>query len=65
MVDRGYLDLAWFADLTAAGVYFVTRLRTTARDRVVVRRPVPHHRGIVVDQEIQFSGDANRRTYPD
>jgi len=32
--DRGYLDLKWFAELTAAGVYFVSRLRTTARYRV-------------------------------
>jgi IS4 transposase len=63
--DRGYLDLAWFARLNAAGVFFVTRLRTTARFRVVARRPVPQHRGIVVDQEIRFSGAHSRLDYPD
>ena len=54
----------WFADLTAAGVFFVTRLRTTARYRVVARRPVPQHRGIVADQEFAFAGTASRRQYP-
>jgi hypothetical protein len=63
--DRGYLDLSWFAELSAAGVFFVTRLRTTARYRVVSRRPVPQHRGIVVDQEIRFSGEDSQRAYPD
>ena len=65
VVDRGYLNLYWFAELTAAGVYFVTRLRTTARYRVVARRRVPLHRGIVVDQEIRFAGKASRRSYRD
>jgi hypothetical protein len=65
VLDRGYLDLYWFADLTAAGVFFVTRLRTTARYRVVARRPVPQHRGIVADHDIQFAGKASRRSYPD
>ena len=65
VLDRGYLDLSWFAELTAAGVYFVTRLRTTARYRVVARRPVPQHRGIVADQDIRFTGKASHRSYPD
>ncbi len=63
--DRGYLDLAWFAELSAAGVFFVTRLRTTTRYRVVARRPIPQHRGIVVDQEIRFSGADSQRAYPE
>ena len=63
VLDRGYLNLYWFAELTAAGVYFVTRLRTTARYRVVARRQVPQHRGIVADQEIRFAGKASRRSY--
>lgn len=65
VVDRGYLNLYWFAELTAAGVYFVTRLRTTARYRVVARRQVPQHRGIVADQDIRFAGKASRRSYRD
>jgi hypothetical protein len=65
VMDRGYLDVAWFAELTAAGVYFVTRLRTTARYRVIRRRAVPQHRGIEVDQDIRFSGERSARAYPD
>lgn len=65
VVDRGYLNLYWFAELTAAGVYFVTRLRTTARYRVVTRRRVPQHRGIVVDQDIRFRGSHSQHSYPD
>jgi hypothetical protein len=63
--DRGYLNLKWFAELTTAGVFFVTRLRTTARYRVVGRRPVPQHRGIVVDHDIRFSGEDSQRDYPE
>jgi hypothetical protein len=62
--DRGYLHLKWFAELTAAGVFFVTRLRTTARYRIVERRTVPQHRGIIVDQDIRFSGEDSQRDYP-
>jgi hypothetical protein len=62
--DRGYLHLKWFAELTAAGVFFVTRLRTTARYRIVGRRTVPQHRGIVVDHDIRFSGEDSQRDYP-
>lgn len=65
VIDRGYLDLSWFAELTAAGVYFVTRLRTTARYRVVARRAVPQQRGIEVDQDIRFSGKHSKRAYPE
>ena len=25
--DSGYLDIAWFAELTTSGVYFVTRMK--------------------------------------
>jgi hypothetical protein len=63
--DRGYLKVLWFAELTAAGVYFVTRLKTTTRYRVVARRPVPQHRNILIDQEIQLRGRLSRRQYPD
>jgi IS4 transposase len=62
--DRGYLKVSWFAELNAAGVYFVTRLMTT-RYRVIARRPVPQHRHILVDHEIKLCGRLTRRQYPD
>lgn len=62
--DRGYLDFAWFADLTAAGVFFVTRLKTTADYRVIARRVPPQDRGILTDQDIRLCGPLTRQKYP-
>src|SRR5437588_12021394 len=33
--DRGYIDYQWFADLTRAGVYLVTRMKDNADYEVV------------------------------
>ena len=62
--DKGYTDFAWFADLTAAGVFFVTRLKRNADYTVVERRKPPQDRGIVCDQVIRFRGPVTRRRYP-
>lgn len=61
---RAYLSFTWFADLTAAGVFFVTRLKVNALYRVVDRRPVPQGRGIVCDQRIRFTGTLTRHKDP-
>jgi hypothetical protein len=37
--DMGYLDFAWFAALTARGVWFVTRLKENTDYRIVARSP--------------------------
>lgn len=52
VVDRGYLDYAWFATLTGAGVFFVTRLKVDAAYEVVERRAVPQTGGILADERI-------------
>src|SRR5216684_7074107 len=41
--DKGYTDFAWFADLTATGVFFVTRLKRKADYTVIERRTPPQH----------------------
>jgi hypothetical protein len=41
VMDRGYVDYAWFGRLTTDGVFFVTRLKDNARYRVVEDRRVP------------------------
>ena len=41
VMDRGYVDYAWFSRLTIAGVFFVTRLKDNALYRVVERRRPP------------------------
>jgi hypothetical protein len=63
--DKGYTDFAWFAALTTAGVFFVTRLKRGADYTVVERRVPPQNRGIICDQVIRFRGPLTRQKYPD
>ena len=65
VVDKGYIDFAWFAELTAAHVFFVTRLKRNADYTMVERHTPPQHRGILCDQRIRFRGPVTRRKYPD
>lgn len=62
--DKGYTDFGWFAELTTAGVFFVTRLKAAADYRVVHRRVPPQDRGILVDHEIRFRGPLTKHKYP-
>jgi len=39
-IDRGYNDYAWYNQLTKKGIFFVTRLKTNAKIRIVSRRTV-------------------------
>jgi len=61
--DKGYTDFAWFADLTAAGVFFVTRLKRNADYTGVARRTPAQDRGIVCDQIIRFRGQRTQQKY--
>jgi Transposase DDE domain/Domain of unknown function (DUF4372) len=54
VMDRGYNDYTWFADLTRQGVHFVTRMKDNADYFVVEDRPLPQRRGLVSDQVICF-----------
>jgi hypothetical protein len=63
--DKAYTDFRWFAELTAAGVFFVTRLKRNADYTVLERRTPPQDRGIVCDQIIRFRGPLTRQKYPD
>ncbi len=56
VMDRGYVDYAWFGELTAQGVYFVTRMKTNMVYRVKDRREVPKHSAILRDEIIEFPG---------
>jgi len=62
--DKAYTNFTWFAALSAAGVYFVTRLKADADYRVVERRVPPQDRGILLDQLIRFRGPLTRQKYP-
>jgi len=54
VMDRGYQDYAWFAELTRQGVYFVTRLKDNADYIVVENRELPRRKGLLRDQVICF-----------
>jgi hypothetical protein len=56
VMDRGYVDYAWFATLTRQGVFFVTRLKDNAVYTVVGTRELPVKRGIVHDELIELAG---------
>ncbi len=61
--DRGYLDLAWFAQLTDTGVYFVTRMKETLLYEVVKSLDVPLHGGVVTDEWIALSNPRSGTIY--
>lgn len=55
VMDRGYLDYAWYAQLTADKVFFVTRPRRNMDYRVVHRAPVPARGPVVRDEIIRLA----------
>jgi len=56
VMDRGYTDYAWFGQLTAQGVWFVTRQKDTAVYEVVEPRPLPLHGRVERDEVIRLTG---------
>jgi hypothetical protein len=54
VMDRGYNDYSWFAELTQQGVYFVTRMKDNADSIVLEERELPHRKGLLRDQVICF-----------
>ncbi len=63
-IDRGYNDYAWYKQLTEKGIFFVTRLKSNAKTRVVSRRPVLSGKGLSSDQTIEFTGVQTARKCP-
>jgi Transposase DDE domain/Domain of unknown function (DUF4372) len=55
VMDRGYLDYAWFGQLTAQEVFFVTRLKDNTAYRVVERRSVPARSAVLRDELIELT----------
>lgn len=54
VMDRGYVDYAWYEQLTRQGVFFVTRLRHDAHYHVIRSRPLPEGGEILSDQVIHL-----------
>jgi hypothetical protein len=61
VMDRGYLDFAWFAQLMAQGVFFVTRPKHNTAYTVVESRSVVERSLVVADEIIALSGFQARR----
>ena len=53
-IDRGYIDYAWFRELTQEEVYFVTRMKENAVYEVKEELQVPQNSNVVCDQIICF-----------
>ena len=64
VMDRGYTDYQWFADLTKRGIIFVTRLKDNAVYEVVEERVVPQNRHVLRDQVIRLSSAQAARKCP-
>src|SRR5438094_7720114 len=54
VMDRGYNDYDWFAELTDQGVFFVTRMKANADYGVLQKRNVPEKGNVQRDEEIFF-----------
>ena len=63
-IDRGYNDYAWYNQLTEKGIFFVTRLKSNAKTRVVSRLPVLSSKGLSSDQSIEFTGVLTAKKCP-
>ena len=63
-IDKGYNDYNWYKQLTDKGIFFVTRLKSNAKFRIVSRRPVLKEKGLTCDQTIKFSGAQTAKKCP-
>lgn len=54
--DRGYIDYGWFSQLTASGIFFVTRAKKHMAFEVVEHRVPPLSRNVIADQIVQVEG---------
>jgi hypothetical protein len=54
--DLGYTDYAWYAQLTAQKIFFVTRQKRNARYEVLACRKVNKNQGLISDQTIRLTG---------
>jgi len=52
--DKGYNCYRWHNSLTEQGIFFVSRIRSNARYRVLERRAVNRNGGVTSDQTIEY-----------
>jgi transposase len=63
VMDKGYVDYAWWQQMTEDGAFFVTRLKKDLRYQVIKENPVPERGNVRGDHwiEIQSTQDPTRR----
>ncbi len=54
VIDRGYKDYEWFAEMTVEGVFFVTRMKTNTVYTVEEECEVPENGNVLRDQTISL-----------
>jgi hypothetical protein len=64
VMDRGYLDFAWFHRLTHQGVFFVTRPKHNTAYEVIEERSVPEASMVIADEIIRLSNPKARKDCP-
>ena len=64
VMDRGYTDYQWYNQLTNKGIFFVTRLKSNAKVRVLQRQSVPAKTGVGSDHTIEFTGTQTAKRCP-
>ena len=55
-IDKAYNDYVWYKQLTDKDIFFVTRLKSNAKYRIIDRRSVLKNKGLTCDQTIEFTG---------
>ncbi len=63
-IDRGYNDYAWYNQLTEKEIFFVTRLKSNAKTRIVQRHSVLKSKGLTSDHTIEFTGALTTKKCP-
>ena len=63
-IDRGYNDYTWYNQLTKKGIFFVTRLKSNAKTRIVQRHSVLKSKGLTSDHTIEFTGALTAKNVP-
>lgn len=64
VIDRAYIDYEWFKQLTDKGIFFVTRIKSNAKYRIICRRDVLKNKGLTGDQTIEFTGIKTAKKCP-
>jgi hypothetical protein len=53
--DKGYVDYDWWRQLTADGVYFVTRFKEDLKIEAIAERELPQNSNVRRDQDIRIT----------